>query len=54
LKHLAKAEQSQLTFEVIQQVRDMVALNEPREITRNLIREITIENQIEPELLILQ
>lgn len=48
-----KAEQSQLTFEVLQQVRDIVALNEPREITKNLIREIAIENQIDPELLIL-
>ena len=48
------AEESQLTIQVIQQVRDIVELNESRENTLNLIREIAIENQVRPELLISQ
>ena len=46
------AEESQLTFQIIQQVRDVVELNESGENTLNLIREIAIENQVRPELLI--
>jgi hypothetical protein len=36
------AEESPITFQVVQQVQDIIDLNESRESTKNLIREIAI------------
>jgi hypothetical protein len=46
------AEESHIPFHIIQQVRDIITLNESQEATKNLIREIAIENQFEPESLL--
>lgn len=47
------AKESQISLHVIPQVRDIVvAFNEPKEVTKHLIRELAIENQIKPELLL--
>ena len=48
------AEESHIPFHIIQQVRDIISLKESRETTKNLIREIAIENQFEPESLLKQ